>query len=191
MRAPQAEKRLTQVTKMNDILGSIFKDLDPKNAQKDGKPLSAVLGERLDRATAEIEGEATGDSLAVARMQMTLGSSQLGLGYPDRAIPLFTKARATFGAELGPDHSETLKCMGNLASSYAQAGHYDRAMKLREETLALSEVETRARSSRYGLQHERPRHQLYQRRPERPGDEAPRGDAGASRCRSSARTTPT
>jgi len=64
----QAEKRLAQVTKMNDILGSIFKDLDPKNAQKDGKPLSAVLGERLDRATAEIEGEATGDPLAVARM---------------------------------------------------------------------------------------------------------------------------
>ena len=75
----QAEKRLAQVTKMNDILGSIFKDLDPKNAQKDGKPLSAVLGERLDRATAEIEGEATGDPLAVARMQMTLGVSQTRL----------------------------------------------------------------------------------------------------------------
>ena len=91
---------------MNDILGSIFQDLDPKNAAKDGKPLSAVLGERLDRATAEIEGEATGDPLAVARMQMTLGRSQLGLGYPDRAIALFTKARATFAAGLGPDHPE-------------------------------------------------------------------------------------
>ena len=29
--ARQAEKRLAQVTKMNDILGSIFKDLDPRN----------------------------------------------------------------------------------------------------------------------------------------------------------------
>ena len=77
---------------MNEILGSIFKDLDPKSIRKDGKPLSAVLGERLDRATAEIEGEATGDPLAVARMQMTLGTSQLGLGYPERAIALFTKA---------------------------------------------------------------------------------------------------
>ena len=78
---------------MNDILGSIFKDLEPEGLpQKDGKPLSAVLGERLDRATAEIEGEATGDPLAVARMQMTLGISHCGLGYPDRAIALFTKA---------------------------------------------------------------------------------------------------
>ena len=97
-----AEKRLAQVTKMNEILGSIFKDLDPRKRQKDGKPLSAVLGERLDRATAEIEGEATGDPLAVARMQMTLGRSQLGLGYPERAIALFTKARATFDRRARP-----------------------------------------------------------------------------------------
>ena len=85
----QAEKRLAQVAKMNEILGSIFKDLNPANAAKDGKPLSAVLGERLDRATAEIEGEATGDPLAVARMQMTLGDLAEGPGLPgagDRAV---------------------------------------------------------------------------------------------------------
>jgi eukaryotic-like serine/threonine-protein kinase len=133
----KAEKRLGQVTKMNEILGSIFRDLDPKNATKDGKPLSAVLGERLDRATAEIEGEATGDPLAVARMQMRLGVSQLGLGYPDRAIALFAKARATFAAKLGPDHPDTLHCMNNLAVSHAAAGQNERALKLYEATLAL------------------------------------------------------
>ena len=71
---------------MNEILGSIFQDLDPRERAKDGKPLAAVLGERLDRAAAEIEGEATGDPLVVARMQMTLGKAQLNLGYPERAI---------------------------------------------------------------------------------------------------------
>ncbi len=80
----KAEKRLAQVTKMNEILGSIFRDLDPKNAAKDGKPLSAVLGERLDRATAEIEGEATGDPLAVARMQVILGEFAAWLGIPGK-----------------------------------------------------------------------------------------------------------
>jgi serine/threonine protein kinase/lipopolysaccharide biosynthesis regulator YciM len=134
----QAEKRAAQVTKMNDILGSIFKDLNPRNAQNDGKPLSAILGERLERATTEIEGEATGDPLAVARLQMTLGSSQRGLGYPDRAIALLTKARGTLAARLGPDHPDTLKSMNNLANSYGDAGQNDRALKLREETLALT-----------------------------------------------------
>ena len=134
----QAEKRLAQVTKMNDILGSIFRDLNPANAAREGKPLTAVLGERLERATTEIEGEATGDPLAVARMQMTLGSSQLGLGYPDRAIRLFTKARDTCAAALGPDHADTLSSMANLASSYAAAGQNERAIKLRDETLMLT-----------------------------------------------------
>ena len=73
-------------TKMNEILGSIFKDLDPYEAEKDGKPLAALLGERLDRATAEIEGEAIGDPLAVARMQVVLGRSLLGLGLRGEAI---------------------------------------------------------------------------------------------------------
>ena len=100
--------RLAQIEKANEILGSIFKDLNPRNAEKDGKPLSALLGERLDQATAQIEGEAIGDPLAVARMQLTLGESQLGLGYPEKAIGLFTKARATFTARLGPDHPDTL-----------------------------------------------------------------------------------
>ena len=136
-RRQQAERRLAQVTKMNDILGSIFKDLDPRIIRKDGEQLSVVLGKRLDRATEEIEGEATGDPLAVARMQMTLGTSQLSLGHPDRAIALFAKARTTFAAELGPDHPKTLASMNNLASSYAAAGRNDRALKLFEETLAL------------------------------------------------------
>jgi serine/threonine protein kinase len=116
-----AEKGLAQVTKMNEILGSIFQDLNPETARKDGKSLSVVLGERLERATAEIEGEATGDPRAVARMQMTLGRSQLGLGYADRAIGLFTKARATLAAELGPDHPDTLAVMNNLALSSTSA----------------------------------------------------------------------
>jgi serine/threonine protein kinase len=133
----EAEKRAAQVTKMNEILGSIFQDLNPQSAARQRKPLSAILGERLDRATAEIEGEATGDPLAVARMQMILGNSQFGLGYPDRAIRLYTKARDTFAAKLGPDHPDTLRSMNNLANSFRAEGQNDQAMKLHEETLAL------------------------------------------------------
>src|SRR6185437_2532093 len=59
----QAEKRLAQIEKTNQILGAIFKDLDLPNAEKEGKPLVALLGERLDQATAQIEGDAIGDPL--------------------------------------------------------------------------------------------------------------------------------
>jgi serine/threonine protein kinase/lipopolysaccharide biosynthesis regulator YciM len=136
----QAEKGLAQVMKMNEILGSIFKDLDPRSIQKDGEQLRVVLGKRLDRAMEGIEGEATGDPLAVAWLQMTLGSSQLGLGYPDRAIELFTRARAIYSGTLGADHPETLRSMGSLAASFHKAGHIDQALELHEKTLALQKA---------------------------------------------------
>jgi tetratricopeptide (TPR) repeat protein len=133
----QAQARLKQVDRANEILGSVFVDLNPKTTEKEGKPLQAVLGERLDRATAAIEGEAIGGALAVARMQMALGSSQRGLGYPDKAIRLFTLARATFAAQLGPDHPDTLRSMDNLATSYQDAGRLGETLPLLEETLKL------------------------------------------------------
>ena len=132
-----AEGRLAQVAKMNAILGSIFENLDPKRADRDGKPLGAVLGERLERAAAEIEGEATGDPMAVARMQMTLGNSLHSLGYEPKAIELFSKARATFAARLGPDHPDTLTSLAFLGASHAAAGRHAEAIKLYGEALAL------------------------------------------------------
>ena len=116
-----------------------------------------MLGERLDAAAAQIEGEAIGDPLTVARMQITLGRSQIGLGYPEKAITLLTKARASFTAQLGPDHPDTLGSMNNLAEGFKAAGKFDRAIPLLEETLALIEDETRRRPSRYTRQHEQPR----------------------------------
>ncbi len=133
-----AVARLTQVETANEILGSIFKDLNPRNEEKDDKPLLARLGERLDQATAQIEGEAIGHPLTVARMQVTLGLSQLGLGYPEKAITLFTKARDTCTAQLGPDHPDTVASMLGLALGYRDAGKLDRALLLFEETLALT-----------------------------------------------------
>jgi tetratricopeptide (TPR) repeat protein len=101
---------------------------------------------RLDLVTEQIEGEAAGDPLAVARMQVTLGHSQVGLGYPERAIALFTKARTTFSAGLSPDHPNTLNSTADLSINYFDAGQAERALKLGEEALAL-------RKSRLGLDH--------------------------------------
>ena len=110
----RAEKRLTQIEKANEILGSIFNELNPANAEREGKTLIELLAERLDQATAQIEGDAIGDPLAVARMQLTLGESQLGLGYPKKAIALFSKAHTTLTTILGPDHADTLRSLSDI-----------------------------------------------------------------------------
>ena len=132
----RAEKRLAQIEKANELLGSIFKDLNPKRAEREGKPFEVMLGERLDRATAEIAGDSIGEPLTVARMQLTLGRSQLGMGYPDKAIDLIIKAQATFTSLLGPDHPETLDTMNSLVAGYRDAGKLDRALSLLEQVQA-------------------------------------------------------
>jgi tetratricopeptide (TPR) repeat protein len=131
----QESKRLGQIEKANDILLSVFRYLDPRKEEKEGVPLRAQLGKRLDRAAELLEGEAVGDSLAVARLQMILGETQQNLGFHERAIALQTKARQTFTAGLGPDHPDTLNSMNNLAAAYWAAGQLDKAVPLYEQTL--------------------------------------------------------
>ncbi len=122
---------------MNGILGSIFADMDPSRPEKETRPLSAILGERLDRAASEIEGEAIGDPIAVARMQVTLGRSLLSLSRFPEAMPILKKARATLAAGLGPDHPDTLRSMFHLAQAYGWAGEHERSVALFEETAGL------------------------------------------------------
>jgi serine/threonine protein kinase len=131
-----AQKRLQQIEKANEILSSIFRDLDPRAEIKQGQPLLTQLGERLDKAAELLKGESIGDPLAVARLQLELGHAQLNLGYPERAITLFTKARQAMEANLGPDHPDTLLCTNCLALAYRAAGQLSKALPLYEQALA-------------------------------------------------------
>jgi len=133
----QAQKRLTQIEKANDVLGSIFENLDPREIAKGERPLQAILVEKLDRAVAQLEGESIGDPLVVATMQNKFGYSLLGLGEPGKAIVLLEKARATCQGMLRPEHPLTLAIMNNLARAYQDAGKLDLAVPLFEGTLKL------------------------------------------------------
>jgi hypothetical protein len=130
-----AEKRLTQVRKGIGLLGSIFVDLDPEAAAKDDRPLREVLGDRLERASAELEGDSVGDPLDVAELQMTLARSQLGLGNNQKAISLITKVSAALAGLVGGDDARTLQAQGALATGYLHAGKFHQATRMLTETL--------------------------------------------------------
>jgi tetratricopeptide (TPR) repeat protein len=124
-----AEKRLAQIEKGVDLLGSLFADLDPFAEEKEGRPLRAILGDRLDRAAAALEGEVVGDPLVVARLQDRLGQTYLGLGHAARAEELFTKAVTTRQAHLGADHPLTLGSRYHQALAYEAAGKRTEAIQ--------------------------------------------------------------
>jgi tetratricopeptide (TPR) repeat protein len=142
----QAQKRLAQIEKSNDIITSIFTDLDMEKVKEGSEPLEAVLGQRLVKAANELEGEAVGDPLVVAGLQHRLGESLRHLGKPEQAISLFGKARGTRTAGLGVDHPDTLKSMNELACAYLDSSNLNQALQLFQETLKL-------RTARLGADH--------------------------------------
>ncbi len=133
----QTRKRLVQVERGVALLGSVFDDLDPNAEQKEGKPLRAILTDRLAAAADQLDAEAVGDALAVANLQDRLGEALVNLGRPVRAIPLHVKSWATRTAANGPQDPDTLASMNRLALAHREAGQYDEAVRLHEECLSL------------------------------------------------------
>jgi serine/threonine protein kinase/tetratricopeptide (TPR) repeat protein len=142
----QAQQRLRQIEKGNELLTRIFIDLDIREVKKGAKPLEAVLAERLVKAAEQLAGDSVGDPLIVAMLQDRLGGSLLSLGFGPQAIPVLERARATRETSLGPDHPDTLAAMNHLAQGYDKAGKLDRALPLLEETLRL-------RKAKFGPDH--------------------------------------
>jgi eukaryotic-like serine/threonine-protein kinase len=136
----QALRRLTQLSQNNAILSGIFTDLDLRQIEKEGKNLQLVLGERLQQAARQLQGEAVGDPLVVADLQNSLGISLLHFGRHAEAIPLLEEALATRRRDLGPDNPDTLYNMNILARCYQAAGRLDLALPLLEESFKLSKA---------------------------------------------------
>ncbi|MDB5290268.1 MAG: pkn [Phycisphaerales bacterium] len=148
-----AQKLLAQVGKQVVLLGSIFHNLDPDSEVREGKPLRVLLGERLEGVIKELEEGVNDDDhdpqMNIAYLQVQLGDSQNGLGNYQKAISLFTKARASYAARLGPNDLHTLQCMNELAGSYNLAGMtsqslplYEQAFKLEKEKLGADDPMT-------------------------------------------------
>ncbi len=133
-----AEERLAQRNKSNEILLSIFRDLNHDDSVNETLPLANRLGKQLDIAAAQLEGESTADPLGVADMQSDLGWSMNGLGYPKQAIALLTKALATQTERLGLDADDTLATTARLAIAFRASGDFERAVTQSAQYLDLA-----------------------------------------------------
>lgn len=136
-----AQQRLAQIEKGNELLGSIFQDLNPRLEETEGKPLRVLLGDRLDRVSEELAANAVADPLVTAKLQLILGLSQLGLGHADKAVELLTRARATLTKELGKEHRDTATSTNDLALAYQDAGQAATAIPLFQEALRYLKVD--------------------------------------------------
>ncbi|HZN96924.1 MAG TPA: tetratricopeptide repeat protein [Gemmatimonadales bacterium] len=133
----EAQKRAAQIEKGAEILASVFGDLDPMAAEKEGLTSRDLLGRRLVEAAQQLEGEVVGDLLVVARLQHVLGSSLFELGHWKEAKEVLVKASRTRERMLGADHLDTATTKHHLAMLYREQGEYALAERLYREALAV------------------------------------------------------
>lgn len=127
-----AQRRLEQLEKANNLLGSMFKSLNPETDEKGGPSLREQLKVQLRRAIQELDGDVIGDELTVSMLQDNLGNSLRALGEPGDAVILLEKSVATRQRLLGHEHDNTLTGLNNLGNAYLDAGRYPKAIELAE-----------------------------------------------------------
>src|SRR6185436_5547501 len=133
----KAQTRLAQIEKGTEILASVYRDLDPIAAENEGVTLRVLLVRRLGEAARQLEGEAVGDPLVVARLQHVLGVSLSELGHREQAEGLLVKASRTRERLLGADNLDTVATKHQLAMLYREQGKYALAETLFKEVLAV------------------------------------------------------
>ncbi|MFN7730663.1 MAG: tetratricopeptide repeat protein [Pirellula sp.] len=131
----EAERNLAYAKRGNQVLGSVFANLDPKAEYATIAELRNALRDNLQSAVSELEGTQLGDALTVADLQITLAHSMSGLGDDNQAIELFERSRQTLVDQLDEDDPDLLTSADNLGRAYMAAGDLDRGLRLLEETL--------------------------------------------------------
>jgi non-specific serine/threonine protein kinase/serine/threonine-protein kinase len=132
----ETQKRLAQIEIGTDTLASIIQDINLMAAENEGVTLRDLLGRRLREAAQQLDGEAVGDPLVVARLQHVLGVALRELGDLQHAEAVLAKACQTRVRLLGDDDLHTVATKHELALVYREQAEYDLAETLYNEALA-------------------------------------------------------
>jgi serine/threonine protein kinase len=131
-----AESRLLQVEKSNELILSIFQDINP-DAEED-TPIRSLLVDKLVQAAQPLQEEDFVAPLKRANMQATLAHSILRLGDARSAIPIAENARILF-VELQKDNTaEALRNRLCLGEAYCVADQASDALGVLGETISMA-----------------------------------------------------
>ncbi|MFO0936339.1 MAG: serine/threonine-protein kinase [Gemmataceae bacterium] len=127
----KAERRLVQIDRGVELLAGMLKGINPYSEEKDGPTIYQLLRERAEKAADQLDQEAVGDRLTVARLQTILGSTLRELGSAGKAVEVLERSLAVWEREPG-DHPNALENMSELATTYLSVGRTSEVVRLCE-----------------------------------------------------------
>ncbi len=133
--AKQARTEAAIARAVNDFLQ---KDLLAEPAPKQNARDRHVTVEAvLNRAAARIAGKFDDNPAVEAAIRQTVGDTYMELGLYPEGQPHMQRALELRRQVLGPEHSDTLMSMNNLAQLYDARGQYDKAEPLNTQVLEI------------------------------------------------------
>ncbi len=133
----EAETNLDYSRKANDVLGSVFDNMDPGTDYSTVAELRNSLVSNLMKAADDLAHSGIGDAVVTAEMHRRLGASLLSLGAIEPAAKLFDLALTTQNQLLGPENPESLTTRAFQAMTYRHAGRLEDAIQSLAETLSI------------------------------------------------------
>ena len=146
VRATRAERNAAAVSEFlqNDLLGQA--DLANQPGEGQGRDPDVKVRTLLDRAAQRIEGKFKEQPLTEAAIRLTVGKAYRALGHYPEAQRQLERSVELYDANLGPEHTDTLRSKSSLAYLYGAQAKYDQA-----ERLSLDVV--KGQTARLGADH--------------------------------------
>ena len=124
----------------NEMLLSIFKNLEPSQGKKGESSVRVKIAKELDSCIRLLKTNAIGDELETAVMQTALGTGLTSLGYPEKAIPVLEDALETRRRLLGETHGNTGVTTASLGNAYYRSGKLEKSLEKYQTYLRMVET---------------------------------------------------
>lgn len=132
----RAQAEAAKAEQMSQFLAGLFRSADPRDAG--GADLTAR--QLLDRGAEQVERNLTDQPEAQADMLHVLGRTYLEIGLHDSTAPLLNRALEIRRDQLGPNHPDVARTLGDIGLLNYQQGLYEQSRVTLEKAIPMLEA---------------------------------------------------